>query len=276
MTTRRDFLISASGVTTASVMTSLMTATLAGCGGSNPNSTILISDANLQAEMNSKLSLELNDATTAKTLVPIQFDVGLTWDLPTIAASQINRIVAYSFGNRPNAASGNTSANATNQAALPDPGPINEALADAVHEIYLLKPVKVYAQWEIARFLVSKYQMNSSNLVSIEPVTASDGTITYLSTDGVAAAIIGHEGSAAAMGNVAVVGHRDHAKRCIETSVARGMAAAAVAGVNLPVNYDPLSGQPWTRRRDLYLVHDMYAQLAVKAAALTSAAYPNG
>ena len=41
--------------------------TLAGCGGSNPDSTILISDANLQAEMNSKLSLELNDATTAKT-----------------------------------------------------------------------------------------------------------------------------------------------------------------------------------------------------------------
>nr|WP_301290931.1 hypothetical protein [Robbsia andropogonis] len=235
-----------------------------------------ISERNLTAAMQEKLSAELHDTATARTLVPTMLDIGLTWDLPLIAASQVTSIVAYSFGNRPNAASGNTSATATAQAALPDPGPINEALADAVHQLYLLTGAKVYAQWEIARFLASKYRMTSANLQSIEPNIASDGSVTYLSTDGVAAAIIGFAGSAAALGNVGVVGHRDHAKRCIETSQARGMNAAAVQEITLPVNYDALSGQPWTRRRHLYLVHDMYAQLMAKSAALTSQACPEG
>lgn len=201
-------------------------------------------------------------------------DVGFTWDLPTIAAARIDRIVAYGFGNRANAASGNTPTNGANQTALPDPGPVNEALADAVYAIRRLKSVKVYAQWEIARFLASKYQM--ADVHSIEPVVAADGSITYLSTDGVAAAIVALEGGGAAMGGVAVVGHRDHAKRCIQTSRARGMAAAAVAEVPLPTLYEPQSGQAWTRRRDLYLVHDMYAQFATLRANLIAAAYPNG
>lgn len=271
MQTRRSFLVSAS--TTAAVP--ILASALGGCGGSLSNETP-ISDAELQAQMIGKLNAELNDSATANTLEPSLMDVGLTWDLPLVAAAQVNTIVAYSFGNRPNAASGNTSSTGGNQAAFPDPGPINEELADAVHQIYQLNPVKVFAQWEIARFLVSKYQMNSTNLHSIEPVIASDGSITYLSTDGVAAAIVALEGSAAAMGTVAVVGHRDHAKRCIQTSVGRGMKAYAVKEVTLPVNYDPQSGQAWTRNRGLYLVHDMYAQLAVKSATLTAQAYPQG
>ncbi len=125
-----------------------------------------------------------------------------------------------------------------------------------MYKIYQFNPVKVFAQWEIASFLVSKYQMNSTNLQSIEPIIASDGTITYQSTAGVAAAIVALEGTAAAMGTVAVVAHRDHAKRCIETSVAVGMNAFAVEGGTLPVNYDPLSGQPWTRNRELYVFYD--------------------
>ncbi len=223
-----------------------------------------------------KLTSELNDASTANVIQPYLMDIGFTWDLPLIPAAEVNSIVAYSFGNRPNAASGNTSGPGASQAALPDPGPINEELADVVHQIYQMKPVKVFAQWEIASFLVSKYQMNSTNLYSVEPIIASDGTITYLSTAGVASAIVAVNGTAAAMGTVAVVGHRDHAKRCIETSVAAGMNAFAVQGVTLPVNYDPQSGQPWTRNRELYVTYDMMAQIGTKYVTLTAQAYPNG
>ncbi|KVD76114.1 hypothetical protein WS62_02990 [Burkholderia sp. ABCPW 14] len=268
MSSRRKFLLSTSTAATLP----LVSAVLSACNDSIAEPAI--SDAELARQMVGKLTAGLNDASTAATIEPYLMDVGFTWDLPTIAAAQIDRIVAYSFGNRPNAASGNTPTNGANQTALPDPGPVNEALADAIFRIRQSKSVKVYAQWEIARFLTSKYQM--TDVHSIEPVVAADGSITYLSTDGVAAAIAALEGGGAAMGNVAVVGHRDHAKRCIQTSRARGMKAAAVAEVALPTLYDPQSGQAWTRRRDLYLVHDMYAQLAALRANLIAAAYPNG
>ncbi|WP_279630225.1 hypothetical protein [Streptomyces murinus] len=44
----------------------------------------------------------------------------------------------------------------------------------------------------------------------------------------------------------------------------------------MPGTYDPESGQAWTRRRDLYLVHDMVAQLTVLRTKLIAQAYPNG
>lgn len=272
MKTRRQLLVSSS--TTA--FATLAATALSGCGGGGTDADVPLSDAELDNQMATKLSAQLGDATTANALLPYMKDMGLGWSLPTIAAARIDTIVAYGFGNRPNAASGTTSSTGGNQAALPDPGPTNEALADAVYRIYQLKPVKIFAQWEIARFLASKYKMTSPGMISIEPIIAADGTITYLSTDGVAAAVVTQQGSAAALGNVAVVGHRDHAKRCIVTSVNRGMKAFAVTEVALPTAYDLQSGQSWTRRRDLYLVHDMYAQFAVKTGALIAQAYPQG
>ncbi|HEM8497620.1 hypothetical protein DN523_02165 [Burkholderia multivorans] len=248
---------------------------LSACGGDDVASAP-VTDAALAAQMSAKLTAQLGDAATVDAMLPALADAGFAWALPTIPAAQVGAIVAYSFGNRPNAASGNTSSTGGNQSALPDPGPVNEALADAVYRIRQLKPVKVYAQWEIARFLVSKYGMGTDVLTSIEPVIASDGSIVYLSTAGVAAAAVQRAGGAAAMGNVAVVGHRDHAKRCIQTSQQAGMQAAAVAEVALPTVYDPQSGQPWTRNRSLYLVHDMYAQLLGRAAAATMQAFPKG
>lgn len=267
---RRGFLRRSGGVAGAS----MLAGTLSACGGGSSETPV--SDAALAEQMTAKLTAQLGDAQTASAIEPALMDVGFTWDLPTTSAAAIDTIVAYSFGNRPNAESGNTSSSGGNQAALPDPGPVNEALADTVHQILLRKPVPVFAQWEIARFLVSKYGLASSQLTSIEPVIAADGSITYLSTDGVAAAIVAMRGTAAALGTVAVVGHRDHAKRCIITSRGRGMNAFAVAEVPLPVGYDPESGQPWTRNRPLYLVHDMYAQMAVKSGTLTAQAYPQG
>jgi hypothetical protein len=272
MPTRRSFLLSASGTATAS----LLTATLNACGGNGTSSGSPISDAALKAQTIGKLTAELNDASLARTLEPFLTDVGFTWDLPLISVSEVDTIVAYGFGNRPNAASGNTSSTGENQAALPDPGPINELLADTVYRIYQLRRARIFAQWEIAHFLASKYRMTGANLHSIEPIVASDGTITYLSTAGVAFAVVDIVGNPAAMGTVAVVGHRDHAKRCIATSVAAGMKAFAVKEVGLPVNYDSQSAQPWTRNRELYLVHDMYAQLATTTGTLVTQAYPHG
>ncbi|OXI31725.1 hypothetical protein CFB89_20190 [Burkholderia sp. AU16741] len=263
---RRTFLCTASAAAAS---------LLGACGGDGVTSAP-IGDAALAAQISAKLNAQLGDAATVDAIVPAMTDVGFTWALPTVPAAQIGAIVAYSFGNRPNAASGNTSSTGGNQSALPDPGPVNEALADAVFRIRQLKPVKVYAQWEIARFLVSKYGLGADVLSSIEPVTASDGSIVYLSTAGVAAVAVSRAGGAAAMGAVAVVGHRDHAKRCIQTSRQAGMQAAAVAEVPLPTTYDPQSGQPWTRNRSLYLVHDMYAQMLTRAMTATMQAFPKG
>lgn len=218
----------------------------------------------------------LKDRATAAQLAPYLVNIGFDWELPLTPVSQINSIVCYSFGNRPTPASGNTSVTGGNQAAFPDPGPINALLAEAAYTAYQQNPVHVYAQWEIADFLVLEWGMNSSNLTAIEPIIAADGSITYLSTAGVAAAIVADAGSAAALGNVGVIGHRDHCKRCIITSQSVGMTATAIEGIRLPVVYDAQSGQAWTRNRSLYLVHDMFAQIYTDALTLIAQAYPHG
>ncbi|WP_130803535.1 hypothetical protein [Acinetobacter ihumii] len=253
-------------------------ALLSGCNDnseSNEEISVPVNDANLHEQMAAKLGTQLGDSFLAGQLATTLMDVCFSWELPMIAATKINSIVAYAFGNRPNAASGNTPSTGANQSAMPDPGPVNEALADTIYQIYQLKPVKIYAQWEIARFLVAKYNLGSDVLTSIEPIVAPDGSIVYLNTDDVASAIIKLVGGASALGNVAVVGHRDHSKRCILTSKLRGMNASVVQEVALPVIYDPESGQPWTRSRSLYLVHDMYAQMYSQINLLVNQTYPN-
>lgn len=44
----------------------------------------------------------------------------------------------------------------------------------------------------------------------------------------------------------------------------------------MPNTYDPESAQAWTRDRDIYLVHDMYAQLQALRTELINQRYPNG
>jgi hypothetical protein len=211
------------------------------------------------------LSRELDDPATAAVVGPHIQDVGLNWQPPQTAVENIDYLVAYAFGNRAPAGGGDPAK------VLYEPGPVNEALADTIAAIRKQKDVPVFAQWEIARFLESKYGMD--RVTSIEPVIAADGTITYLSTDGVAAQVVDLRGTS---GTAGVVGFRDHVKRCVQTTRDRGMNAFGPAGVEMPGDYDLQSGQPWTRRRDLYLLHDMYAQMAVLRAKAIAAAYPNG
>lgn len=216
----------------------------------------------LQDLLEQRLTEELGEAQTAERLSSQILDIALSWRPSQAPAAQITRIVAYGFGNRPRAGAGPND--------LADPGPVNEALAQAVLAIHRLNPVKVYAQWEIARFLVD--QPGMADVVSIDPVFAPDGSLEYLSTDGVAAEVIRREGGAdAAMGMVAIVAHRDHAKRCVQISRRHGMDAHVVAEVELPATYDALSGQPWTRPRDIYLAHDLAAQfIALRGQAIAA------
>ncbi len=272
MIDRRTFL----GMTTTSLIAPALTGALGVANTASAKSqNAAPTKDQLIAQMTEYLAQELKDQPTAASEIPYIVDFVFTWAPPQIDVAKLDRIVAYAFGNRPNAASGNTPTNGANQVALPDPGPTNGLLADAVYAVYQQKKVKVYAQWEIARFLKSKYNMTDA--VSIEPIINPDGTVTYLSTDGVAQAIVALEGGKAEnMGVVGVVGFLDHVKRCVLTSRGRGMNAYAPAGIQMPGKYDALSGQAWTRRRDLYLLHDMVAQLTVLRANAIAAAYPNG
>ena len=55
---------------------------------------------------------------------------------------------------------------------------------------------------------------------------------------------------------------------------AAGFEAFVAADVPLPADYDPQSGQTWTRRRDIYLLHDMLAQLLALRADAIAQAWP--
>lgn len=227
--------------------------------------------AELQRTMLRHLSRELDDVRTAKATVPRIFEVGFNWHPPTTRLSKIDFLLAFAFGNRPPANGGDPTR------VLPEPGPMNEDLADTVMKVLKRagRKLPVYAQWEIARHLNAKHGF--TRVVSIEPVFAPDGTITYLSTDGVIAQVAELRANEPGGGGTAgVIAFRDHVKRCVQTTRARGVAAFAPQGFAMPNTYDPDSAQAWTRDRDIYLVHDMYAQLAALRTELIDGRYPNG
>jgi hypothetical protein len=222
----------------------------------------------LERLMARTLEGELGDGAIAHQLAAHIADAGFRWEYPTFAMRDADAIVAYSFGYRSATGRVNPDNGLADGEETPEPGPINAMLADAVHAIRKARAVRVYAQWEIAAVLADRYAM--TDVVPIRPVAGADGRKTYLSTDGVAQAAVAHAGSAQALGKVAVVGHRDHVKRCILVSRKNGMTAAAVREVPLPVQYDPHSAQPWTRRRDVYLLSDVVAQLTMARTRLLS------
>ncbi|GAA2357213.1 hypothetical protein GCM10010376_94640 [Streptomyces violaceusniger] len=226
-------------------------------------------DGRLKRDMVAALENELQDRNTARAVAAWIFDIGFDWTPAAAPISEFDFLIAYAFGNRPPANGGDPAK------VLAEPGPMNELLADVVARIRTKRTMTVYAQWEIAHFLKTKYNM--SQVIAIDPVIAEDGTITYLSTDGVAAQVAEQRKSnPGGLGTAGVVGWRDHIKRCVLTTEGRGMTALAPEGFTMPDTYDPESGQPWTRRRDLYLVHDMNAQWGMMRTELISRMYPNG
>lgn len=220
-------------------------------------------ETGLETLMMKQLARELGSESVAQKLAPLIFEATMRWTYPRMPARDADALIAYSFGNRI------PEAGADHQALGPDgsvPGPINARLAEIVSGIRAVKDIPVYAQWEIAAILQDTYHMD--RVIPIYPERGADGKIIYLSTEGVARAVLHHAGSAAALGRAGIVGHRDHVKRCILMSQSVGLTAAAIDGIPLPVDYDMLSGQPWTRDRATYLLGDMLAQLSMERAKL--------
>lgn len=215
----------------------------------------------LEAQMAKQMAQELGSQSVAQKLAPLVFEATMLWSYPQMPARDADALIAYSFGNRiPEAGS-------KDQELGPDgsaPGPINAKLAEIVAKIRASKDIPVYAQWEIATILRNDYRME--RVIPIHPERGADGKIIYLSTEGVAKAALRHAGGAQALGRVGIVGHRDHVKRCILMSKTVGLTAAAISGIALPIDYDALSGQPWTRDRATYLLGDMIAQLTLAKA----------
>lgn len=167
---------------------------------------------------------------------------------PTVPDDEVDSVVVYAFGNRV-AADGALSA-----------GPMNEDLAQVTADFVAEHPVPVFAQWEVAELLVDQ---GVADVTSIDPDTGPDGEVVYLSTAGVAEkAVTLADDAGVDLGQVGVIAFADHAVRCVLTSEAAGMAGAAVPeGVDLPTEYDPESGQAWTRDRATYLLTDLQGRL---------------
>jgi hypothetical protein len=195
------------------------------------------------AAIENHLATELGDRSLARELARLIVSDVLTWRPPRVIPGQVNTIVAYAFGNRIDA-NGNRS-----------PGPVNEALADLLVRLQQETGAAVFAQWAVAAAVGGR--VPADRLTAITPLLNAQAETVYLSTGGVAAEIIRRVGDPARLGQVGVLAFRDHVKRCVDTSRRFGMAAAAPAGYELPGDYDTLSGQPWTRSRLAYLMHDL-------------------
>lgn len=254
---------------TLGLLSAPLVATLAGCNSSNDSEAVV---GDFSTTLTDKLTTELQDETTARQLTPFIEEANFNMTPPLAAIADASTLIAFAFGNRPN--------DAGDPNELAKPGPMNEALAACCAAVYRQKAMPMYVQWEIARYLDSADypDIATKDVISIEPYWDEQGTLVYLSTDGVVAAIIEDHfgGDPAALGSAAVIGHRDHVKRCIMTCQARKVESHAPEGIELPVWYDEQSDQPWTRRRDLYVLQDITAQLMMVSQANIAKAYPNG
>ena len=158
---------------------------------------------------------------------------------------EFDSLLVFAFGNR----------------ITPDgellPGLVNEELARITEGLAQEHQVPVFAQWEIADLLVAA---GVQNVISVTPDYAPDGTVIYLSTDGVARkALVLSEEVGIRLGRAAVLGHRDHVERCRRTAIKAGIEIVAIPNELMPSMYDAESGQEWTRSRDVYLKADAYA-----------------
>jgi len=142
------------------------------------------------------------------------------------------------------------------------PGPTNEALARAARDFVAEHPMPIVAQWEVARVL---HDLGVDDVISVEPDVSADGTVTYLSTVGVAekglAALRARGGEP---GHAGVLCFRDHAVRCGLTMRSLGLSADVPSEVELPAEYDPESGQLWTRKIETWIPIDLAGRAVLK------------
>lgn len=181
--------------------------------------------------------------------------------IPQRNPADFTTLIAYSFGNR-------IPAGADAARTVGEPGPVNEKLAAAVMRTRADRDIPVYAQTEIAQVLTERYGL--ADVVEIPPDRKADGTLVYLSTDGVAAKVKALRGASAISDTVGIIAFADHQWRSVYTTRANGLAAYAPAGITMPATYDPQSGQAWTRSRAAYLPTDYAARLALLPRLITT------
>lgn len=202
-----------------------------------------LTDDQLREAIEIKLTEQLQDKDVAAHTAEFLMNEILTWQGEPLPLEQADTILAYAFGNRLKS-NGNQ-----------EPGPMNEALADVVVELHKKTGKPVYAQWEIAQSIGDR--IAPEFLTSINPQIAADGTIVYLSTIGVADEVVKQAGGVDKLGKTVVVGFYEHSLRTISTSRDAGIEAYAPEGVALPHEYDPESGQAWTRDAKTFVMHEI-------------------
>ena len=210
----------------------------------------------IEALLADHLEAELGDRATARALAAALVEDALTWRAPTVPLEKVRTIIGFTFGNRmlPN---GNR-----------EPGPVNAALADVAVRLHETTGARVWAQWEVAEAIGRR--LPADVVEAIYPVQDGQAEPRYLSTGGVVEAIVAR--SRAPLGTVAVVAVRDHAWRCVRICRRYGLAAGIPEGWAMPADYDPGSGQPWTRERLAYLLHDLHCRALDRRDAVLRAA----
>ena len=198
----------------------------------------------IEALLAGHLEAELGDAAIARVLAAALVEDALSWRAPSVALQEVRTIIGFTFGNRM-LASGNR-----------EPGPVNAALADLAVRLHAATGARVWAQWEVAEAIGGRLP---GMVEAIYPVRDGQGEPRYLSTGGVVEAIVARNGGAA-LGTIAIVAVRDHAWRCARVCRRHGLTAGVPEGWALPGDYDKSSGQPWTRERLAYLLHDLHCR----------------
>ena len=204
-------------------------------------------------DLAARLSAQLGDAAIARELAAIVAADTLDWTAPVIAVPRIQTVLGFTFGNRMEA-NGNRA-----------PGPVNQALAAIAARLAGETGAPVIAQWEVAEPTAAL--LAGGRVQPIFPGRDGRGEPVYLSTLGVLEALA-RTTPPARLGIVGVVAFADHLPRCVATARRLGFDAYAPAGIAMPTEYDPLSGQAWCRSRLVYLVHDMMLRLTERRAAM--------
>lgn len=135
------------------------------------------------------------------------------------------------------------------------PGPVNRAIAELAAEFVERHPVPIIAQWEVARELE---RLGVPSVTSVEPTRTPDGQTIYLSTPGVI-----EEGqrlvTAAGIdpGRAGIITFDRLAVGSLLVAHKLGLDAVVPDSIRLPAEYDPESGQLWTRSLDAWLPVDL-------------------
>ncbi|GAA4877421.1 hypothetical protein [Ferrimonas pelagia] len=203
----------------------------------------------LSEHLSQQLGHTVDDPTLPAQLAELFYDAMLDWQAPELTQGKVGAIIACSFGYA-RQENGNIIA-----------GPMNAQLADVVVALQQQHQCRVFAQWEIAEAIGNR--IDHTQLTAIHPdIDPHDATVTYLSTTGVLNKVIkALSFEPPELGNVLMVAWRHHITRTVNAARQCGFHAWSAPLDTLPSDYDPASGQAWTRNPRDYLLHDVVARI---------------